>query len=195
VVRSLARSAVEEARGEAGNERSSTPADLMPDRQDLTVKQARDAGGEPTTHDPGDVPENSDTGIKKEEAGSSEEGIAPAEEPTHVVQRGDTLHSIGRRYGVPWQTLMTHNKLDDSTDLNVGQILRIPPKAEAAGGSGQEGETLYTVQHGDSLYEIGLLFGMSWKRIAERNGLADPGQIFVGQVLRIPSKQSLHSPP
>jgi len=195
MVRSLARSAVEEARAEAVHGRSSAPAEMVPERQDLTAKQASDAGDKPTTQEPSDVPESTDAGSKQEEPGSSEEGIPPAREPTHVVQRGDTLYSLGRRYGVSWQTLMTHNNLDDPTDLNVGQILRIPAEAGTAGGSVREGETLYTVQHGDNLYEIGLLFGMSWKRIAERNGIADPGQIFVGQVLRIPSKRSLHSPP
>jgi len=201
MVRSLARSAVEEARAEAGDEGSSAPGDVAPDRQDPTTEpasgdrdDARD-GDEPTTEEPSPVPESSETGIKEEEPGPPDEGIPPAEEPTHVVQRGDTLYSLEQRYGVPWQTLMTYNNLHDPTNLDVGQILRIPAQAGTAGGPARDGETLYTVQQGDNLYEIGLLFGMSWKRIAERNGLTDPGQIFVGQVLRIPGKRGVHSPP
>ena len=118
------------------------------------------------------MPESPETAIREGEPVSSDEGILPEGEPTHVVQRGDTLYSLGRRYGVSWQTLMTHNNLHDPTNLNVGQVLRIPAGAGTAPGPDGDGETLYTVQYGDSLYEIGLLFGMNWKRIAERNGLA-----------------------
>jgi LysM repeat protein len=200
MVRSLARSAVEEARAEAGEKGSSAQEDEVPDRQDPTAKQAngdRDetqVGDESTIEEPTAIPEDSETGMKEGEPVPSDEGIPPAEEPTHVVQRGDTLYSLGRRFGVPWQTLMTYNNLSDPTNLNVGQILRIPAEAGTADGPARDGETLYTVQQGDNLYEIGLLFGMSWKRIAERNGLTDPGQIFVGQVLSIPSKRTVHSP-
>ena len=56
----------------------------MPERQDLTVKQASDAGDVTRTGEPSDVPEGTDTGIKQEEPGSSEEGIPPAEETTYV---------------------------------------------------------------------------------------------------------------
>ena len=90
---------------------------------------------------------------------------------------------------------MSYNNLHDPTNLDVGQILRIPSKAGTAGGPARDDETLYTVQQGDNLYELGLLFGMSWKRIAERNGLTDAGKIFVGQVLRIPGKRPVDSPP
>jgi LysM repeat protein len=201
MVRSLARSVVEEARTEAGDEGSSAPGDEVPDRQEPTAIQASgdpdDAGDgdEPTTEEPSVAQGSPETLTGEGEPVPSEEGIPPPEEPTHVVQRGDTLYSLGRRYGVPWQTLMTYNNLPDTTNLEVGQILRIPAEAGTAGGSARDGETLYTVQQGDNLYEIGLLYGMNWKRIAERNGLTDPGQIFVGQVLSIPSKRTVHSPP
>lgn len=201
MVRSLARRAVEEAGTEAGDEDSTAPGDVVPDRQDPKAKQAsgdeddtRD-GDESTTEEHGVIPEDAETGMQEGEPIPPDEGIPSAEEPTHVVQRGDTLYSLGRRYGVPWQTLMAYNNLHDPTDLDVGQVLRIPAHAGTVLGPARDGETLYTVQQGDNLYEIGLLFGMSWKRIAERNGLTDAGQVFVGQVLRIPGKRTVDSPP
>jgi LysM repeat protein len=201
MVRSLARSAAEEARTEAGDEGPSAPGDVVSDRQDPTGKRvggdgddARD-GDERRTEEPSAVRERPETVTGEGEPVSSDEGIPPAEGLTHVVERGDTLYSLGRRYGVPWETLMTYNNLHDPTNLNVGQTLRIPAEAGIEGGPARDGESLYTVQHGDNLYEIGLLFGMSWRWIAERNGLADPGQIFVGQVLTIPSKGTVPPPP
>lgn len=52
------------------------------------------------------------------------------------------------------------------------------------------GETTYRVQNGDNLYRIGRVYEMSWKRIAAANGITDPSQIRVGQVLKIPTKES-----
>ncbi len=43
----------------------------------------------------------------------------------HVVQRGDTLYSIHRRYGVSVQAIMAANGLTDY-NIHVGQQLRIP---------------------------------------------------------------------
>jgi len=49
-----------------------------------------------------------------------------------------------------------------------------------------QGPTAYTVQHGDTLYEIALRYGTSVEAIAQANGIADPDFIFVGQRLVIP---------
>jgi LysM repeat protein len=127
-------------------------------------------------------------------AGVATDGERSGEQMTHIVKEGETLYSLGRRYGVPWQTLMAYNDLQDPTSLHAGQILKVRVADGVAGGIASEGETLYKVQEGDNLYEIGLLFGMSWKCIAERNGLTEPDEIFVGQVLRIPGRVHVPSP-
>ena len=118
---------------------------------------------------------------------------AAGAEGTYIVRQGDTLYRIGRRYGVPWQTLMKHNKLPAPTALTAGQTLKIPAWNAAGASSAQDGVTTYTVQHGDILYDIGLLFGMSWREIAAFNGLTDPDDIYVGQVLKIPAKGGARS--
>ena len=105
------------------------------------------------------------------------------------MQHGDTLYRIGLRYGVTWQTLMQHNDMYDPSDLSAGQELKIPPGGAARTPLAWDGVTTYTVQHGDILYDIGLLFGMSWREVAAFNGLTDPNQLYVGQVLRIPTKR------
>jgi LysM repeat protein len=45
----------------------------------------------------------------------------------------------------------------------------------------------YTVQAGDSLYTIGLKFGVSWQSIASANNISSPYTIYPGQVLVIPT--------
>jgi LysM repeat protein len=119
---------------------------------------------------------------------------SPGEEQTYIVQHGDTLYRIGRRYGTTWQTLMRHNNMHDPGDLFAGQELKIPPGGTARNFLTWDGVTTYTVQHGDILYDIGLLFGLSWSEVAAFNGLTDPDQIFVGQVLKIPTKRGAPSP-
>lgn len=45
----------------------------------------------------------------------------------------------------------------------------------------------YTVVKGDNLTKIGKKFGVSWKSIAELNGISNPDLIHPGQVFKIPN--------
>ena len=45
---------------------------------------------------------------------------------THIVQRGETLYSIARKYGITPESLAQANGLADPNRLTVGQILVIP---------------------------------------------------------------------
>lgn len=71
-----------------------------------------------------------------------------------------------------------------------------PARAEAAteGGGGTEAtvlcSTYHTVARGETLYRIGLKYGVSWKDIAAANKLKDANKIYTGQVLCIPGDQS-----
>ena len=53
----------------------------------------------------------------------------PGREFIYVVQAGDTLYSLARRFGVDLQTFTAHNQLADPRKIYVGQRLRIPPAA------------------------------------------------------------------
>ncbi|MDB1089067.1 LysM peptidoglycan-binding domain-containing protein [Streptomyces sp. ACA25] len=45
---------------------------------------------------------------------------------THTVRSGETLYSIGRQYGVPWQSIASANNIRAPYTIYVGQILVIP---------------------------------------------------------------------
>lgn len=45
----------------------------------------------------------------------------------------------------------------------------------------------YTVQPGDTLYDISLAHGISWQELASLNKIKDPTKMQVGTVLRLPS--------
>jgi LysM repeat protein len=107
---------------------------------------------------------------------------------SHVVAPGENLYRIGLLYNVSWITLAEINGVGNANKIVVGQVLEIP-------GDPPEGpeptpspltETTYTVRANDNLYTIGLAYGINWIQIAEANGLVNPNQIIVGQVLKIP---------
>lgn len=58
---------------------------------------------------------------------------AAASDTVHVVQRGETLASIARRYGVTVDRLARANNLRNANLIYVGQRLRIPGPGEAVG--------------------------------------------------------------
>ena len=105
----------------------------------------------------------------------------------HVVQRGENLFRIALRYGTTVQALASANGIANPGLLYVGQRLTIP------GSSGQptpapSGGTTHVVQRGENLFRIALRYNMSYLTLAQYNGISNPAQIYVGQVLRIPPR-------
>jgi LysM repeat protein len=114
-------------------------------------------------------------------------GPAPSQPPAaddftvYIVQRGDTLGHIARRFGVNYSALLAANRIVDPNRIFVGQRLIIPG---ASGGPSTPpaGTTTYVVQPGDNLFRIALRFGTTVNRLMQLNGLTST-LIRVGQVL------------
>lgn len=102
---------------------------------------------------------------------SSETIITPSEdeiinEPnTYVVQRGDTLFSISRKFGIPVNDIKVQNNLT-SDILSVGQILSIP-----TGSTNVNDIIIYRVKPGDSLYALSKLYKTTVDDIKQLNNL------------------------
>jgi LysM repeat protein len=115
-----------------------------------------------------------------------------AQSQVHVVQRGDTLYSIARRYGTTVQAIMSANGLSNRNFIWVGQRLTIP--GTSGGGSSSSGGTatrgVYVVSRGDTLYSIARRYGTSVQAIMNANGLRNGNFIWVGQRLTIPGASS-----
>ena len=58
------------------------------------------------------------------------EGVAPEDMIVHVVQPGEQLAQIARRYGMNWQALAQFNGITDADRIFVGQTLTIPANGE-----------------------------------------------------------------
>ncbi len=98
----------------------------------------------------------------------------------HVVQRGETVSSIARRYNVSPNAIIAANHLPNPNLIYPGQRLIIP-----LGGQPCQ-STTYVVQRGDTLASIGRRFGMPWQNIAAANNIRPPYTIYPGQRLLIP---------
>ncbi|MBO0715364.1 MAG: LysM peptidoglycan-binding domain-containing protein [Acidimicrobiales bacterium] len=46
---------------------------------------------------------------------------------TYVVQAGDSVISVGQRFGLPWYAVAEENRLATPYLLTIGQVLTIPP--------------------------------------------------------------------
>ena len=110
----------------------------------------------------------------------------------YTVERGDSLWSIARRFGVTVQEIRDANDLTSDT-LSVGQSLIIP--GISAGDDLEDNEendtvpTTYTVASGDSLWSIANRFGVTVNELKSANGLTS-NLLSVGQVLIIPTAGS-----
>ena len=59
----------------------------------------------------------------------------PAGATTHTVERGETLTSIGKLYGVSVTELQQFNHIEDPLKLRAGQTIMIPPSPTPAAPS------------------------------------------------------------
>ena len=90
---------------------------------------------------------------------------------TYIVQKGDSLYTISRRYGVSVDDIKRVNNLKNNT-LSIGQELLIP----------SNDLDYYTVQRGDSLYSIAKKFGISVDYLKRKNNLTS-NTLSIGQRL------------
>ncbi|MDD2434816.1 MAG: LysM peptidoglycan-binding domain-containing protein [Bacilli bacterium] len=113
---------------------------------------------------------------------SGTEATEPSEETTtYIVQRGDNLWSIARRFNTTVSNLKNLNNLT-SDNLSIGQRLMVPISEIIPPVS----ETVYTVQRGDSLWSIARKFNTTVSELMSYNNLTS-NLLSIGQRLRIPS--------
>jgi len=108
---------------------------------------------------------------------------APAGPTTYIVQPGDNLFRIALRHGTTVEAIAAANGIANPQLIYVGQELVIP---SGSTGVPSTGATTYIVQPGDNLFRIALRYNMSYRLLAEYNGISNPSSIYVGQVLQIP---------
>jgi LysM repeat protein len=130
----------------------------------------------------------------------------------HTVAMGDTLFSIAQWYNTSVEAIASANGLSYPYVIYEGQNLVIPaygaappadpgyyqqpqtyPQAPADGSYPQQTYPApsgiagtHTVSPGETLFSIAQRYGTTAQAISMANGIANPNQIYVGQVLYLP---------
>ena len=100
----------------------------------------------------------------------------------YVVQWGDTVYGIARRFGLPPDAIVQANNLANPNFIRAGQVLIIPTLPPPP-----PGPITYVVQPGDNLYRISLKFKVPIEAIIAINRIINPWFIRAGQILIIPT--------
>ncbi|MCC9077391.1 type 4a pilus biogenesis protein PilO [Litorilinea aerophila] len=128
------------------------------------------------------LPTNTATATPSPTASATPTGTVPPGTTVHVVQPGETLFSIARRYGTTVEALMAANGLT-STTIRVGQRLIIVPATGVT--VTPPNTTIHVVRRGETLFSIAQQYGTTVEAIMAANGMRSD-RIYAGQTLRIP---------
>ena len=107
----------------------------------------------------------------------------------HIVQRGETLAIIARRYDVPISVLVSRNGIENRDLIFVGQRVMIP----AVKSISVHSPGIHAVRVGDSLPDIATLYGVPLEMVLFLNRIDSSSAIWVGQPIQVPIP-SIRSP-
>lgn len=126
---------------------------------------------------------------------------------TYIIQRGDTLSKISKRYNIKIDAIKANNPQIKKDIVRLGQKIKLPGKVDigdqtvpegsfasssakpAAAAKAYTGATKeYVVKNGDTLGGIAIASGISVRQLKELNGLSKD-VIRVGQKLKVPASK------
>ena len=110
--------------------------------------------------------------------------IKPPEEDStniYIVKKGDSLYQIAKKNNTTVEELKKINNLTSNT-LSIGQKINLPKKNEET----INGYEYYTVQKGDSLYQIAKKYNTTTNELKNINKLTNT-LLSIGQKLKVPS--------
>lgn len=122
---------------------------------------------------------------KKKEDTPAETPVVP--EGMHLVQRGETIYSLSKLFGVTEDELYIANPALQTEGLKVGSFIFIPKKG-ASKAVIQDGFIEHTVKQGETIYSITKLYKISFADLLQHNPELQNG-LRTGMVLKIPLQE------
>lgn len=124
--------------------------------------------------------------------------LAAAQAQYHVLEKGETLYSVARAYGVKPDDLAKANSIDDPSKLRVGKKLLIPRGAGSASGAasstgaGSASDPTEPLTHkvakGETLFSLSRTYGVSVDSIRSANGFDSSSVLKIGMTIKIPAE-------
>ena len=106
---------------------------------------------------------------------SSNLGIQPSERgESIIVQKGDTLYGISRRYRVSLEALIATNNAVPPYTIKIGETVWLPPP------------NIHIVSEGETLESISERFNVDYRSLAVLNQLPRPYDVHPGDQIRLP---------
>ena len=121
----------------------------------------------------------------------------------YVIQKGDSLSAIARRFKTSVAQLTSLNQISNSHRISIGQRLLLPQDTEATTGQTsaqiaasapassaptRSNDDSYSVRRGDTLSSIAERFDVSELSLLQANNIDHPDLIYPGQELQLPGE-------
>ena len=108
----------------------------------------------------------------------------------HIVQKGETLSSIAKKYSLNIKTLIDINNLNDKNYIFVGQHLKISNiDKKNSNNDSIFNKEFHEVLFGESLTDISSKYGISIKNLLKLNDFENPDAIEIGTKIRLRGKK------
>jgi len=126
---------------------------------------------------------------------------------SYTAAGGDTLASVAARLDASPFLLAAMNGLTLADPLEEGTVLEVPAAGDdgphpycagaptPAGAQEARADTTHTVRPGETLISIAAWYGVPVEKIAQANGIADPGVVEKWRTLAIPGAKRKGPPP
>lgn len=131
--------------------------------------------------------------------------VVEPEFTTYIIQRGDTLSKISKRFNIKIDAIKANNPQIKKDVVRLGQKIKLPGNVDVGDQTVPEGSFAkapakpktpfkayagatkeYVVKNGDSLGHIAIASGISVRQLKEMNGLSKD-DIRIGQKLKVPA--------
>lgn len=102
----------------------------------------------------------------------------------YTVEAGDNLYSISKKYSTTVAAIREMNDMGNSSNIKVGQKLKIPGSVAPAPSAPKVEEITHVVKKGEGLWDISRQYGVTIEDIVKWNGLKDT-KIKINEKLKI----------
>lgn len=108
------------------------------------------------------------------------------QDTTYIVQIGNTLSGIARRYETTVRELVSINNIQNPNLIYPGEEIKVPINGNTQNEILYDtNHIIYTVRRGDTLSGLALRFNTTVSEIASLNNIRNVNLIYIGEKLRI----------